>query len=331
MHKGLKTTMCRNEKADRKDDNKMKKIPIVMDCDPGSDDALAILMVHAAENIDLRAITTVAGNLNREITAQNALNIVEYFNIGVPVAKGSYPIMKKFEALDVSIMGEGGLGNAVLPKAKGEYSPYHSVELLHKEIQKAPGEIVILATGPLTNVALLLSVYLEDRELIKEIVIMGGAVYEGNHTPRTEFNIYTDAEAAKIVFQSGIPIKMIGTDVTYRTPVTKSDLECLLSNDKKVSKFIGDLMFYPGDDKRPFPEEGIFIWDGLAAAALICPECMEYKHVYVDVETRGELTYGETVADMNHYLKQVPNTHIAMECKKYMFLSLLQKTIEAIE
>ena len=269
--------------------------------------------------------------MNREITAKNALDIVEYFNIGVPVAKGSYPIMKKFEALDISIMGAGGLGNAVLPEAKGEYSPYNSVELLHREIQKAPGEIVILATGPLTNVALLLSVYLEDRELIKEIVIMGGAVYDGNHTPRTEFNIYTDAEAAKIVFQSGIPIKMIGTDVTYGTPVTKKDLECLLSNDKRVSKFIGDLMFYPGDENRPFPEEGVYIWDGLAAAALICPECMEYKHVYVDVETRGELTYGETVADMNNYLKKAPNTHIAMECKKYMFLSLLQKTIDTIE
>lgn len=309
----------------------MKKIPIVMDCDPGTDDALAMLMVHAAKNIDLRAVTTVAGNLNREVTAQNALDITEYFGIPAPVAKGSYPIMKKFEALDISVMGEGGLGNAALPKAQGEFSPYNSVELLHREVQKAAGEIVILATGPLTNVALLLSVYLEDRELIREIVIMGGAVYYGNHTPRTEFNIYTDAEAAKIVFQSGIPIKMIGTDVTYRTPVTRTDLDCLLSDGKRVSKFIGDLMFYPGDGERPFPEEGIYIWDGLAAAALICPECMEWKHVYVDVETKGELTYGETVADMDHYLKQPPNVHIAFGCDKEKFIGIIQKTISAID
>ena len=309
---------------------KMKRIPIVMDCDPGTDDALAMLMVHGAENIDLRAITTVAGNLNRETTAQNALNIAEYFDIPAPVAKGSYPIMKKFEALDTSIMGAGGLGNAVLPKAQREFSPYNSIELLHREIQKAPGEIVILATGPLTNVALLLSVYLEDRELIKEIVIMGGAVYHGNHTPRTEFNIYTDAEAAKIVFQSGIPIKMIGTDVTYRTSVTKSDLDSLLAGGKRISRFIGDLMFYPGSEQHPFPEEGIYIWDGLAAAALICPECMEWKHVFVDVETRGLLTYGETVADMNNYLKQPPNVHIAFRCNKDIFIGIIRKTIEKI-
>lgn len=308
----------------------MDKKIVVMDCDPGNDDALALLMIYAAENIDLRAVTTVAGNLNRDITAKNALELVEYYNMDLPVSKGCYPIMKKYEALDISIMGAGGMGNAVLPPAKGSHSTLNSVELLHREVQKARGEISILATGPLTNVALLVTVYPEDRELIKEIVMMGGAVEGGNHLPRTEFNIYTDAEAAKIVFQCGVPVKMIGTDVTYRTPVMKEELDELLSTPNKTAALIGDLMFYPGSKERPFPREGLYIWDALAAAALINPDCMVWKHQYVDVETRGDITYGETVVDISNYLKRTPNTHVAYECKKEMFLSMVQKTIEKL-
>lgn len=308
----------------------MNKIPVIMDCDPGNDDALALLMAFAADNIDLRAVTTVAGNLNRDITAKNALEMVEYFDMNLPVAKGSYPIMKKFEALDISIMGASGMGNAVLPKAKGSYSKLTSVELLHQEIIKAPGEIQILATGPLTNIALLISVYPEVREMIKGITIMGGAVDGGNHTPRTEFNIYTDAEAAKIVFQSGIPMRMIGIDVTYRTPVYEEELKELLACNNKTAKFIGDLMFYPGTKERPFPKEGLFIWDALAAAAIINPDCMTWKYHYVDVETRGDITYGETVVDVCNYLKREPNTYVAYECKKEEFFTMIRNTIKKL-
>ncbi len=308
----------------------MKKVPVIMDCDPGNDDALALIMVHAAENIDLRAVTTVAGNLNRDITAKNGLEIAEYFNMKVPVSKGCYPIMKKFEALDISIMGAAGMGNAVLPQAKGSYSPLNSVELLHQEIRKAPGEIQILATAPLTNIALLLSVYPEVRDMIKGITMMGGAVEGGNHTPRTEFNIYTDAEAAKIVFQSGIPIRMIGIDVTYRTPVYEEELDELLACRNKTAKFIGDLMFYPGTKERPVPQEGLFIWDALAAAAVINPDIMTWRHHFVDVETRGEITYGETVVDVKNYLKKKPNTHVAYECNKQEFFQMIRYTIEKL-
>lgn len=305
----------------------MQKTPIVMDCDPGTDDALAMLMVAAAENIELKAITTVAGNLNKSMTSYNARKITDYFGINVPIGEGAYPLMKKFEPLDVSINGVSGLGDAVLPEPIREIDQRPSVQILYEEAVKAKGELQILATGPLTNVALLISEYPECRKLIKRIVLMGGAVSGGNLTPKAEFNIYTDAEAAKIVFQSGIPITMIGLEVCYATPVYKEDLRKLLENGGKTSEFIAGIMYYPGNEQKPFPEEGLFIYDALAAVAIIDPEAVKAENYYVDVETRGEITYGQTVVDVNHYLNQKPNTLVAFECDKNKFLKMIQNTI----
>jgi pyrimidine-specific ribonucleoside hydrolase len=157
---------------------------------------------------------------------------------------------------------------------------------------------------------------------------MGGAVSGGNITPKAEFNIYTDAEAAKIVFQSQIPITMIGLEVCYATPVYKEDLSKLLDKGGKAADFIAGIMYYPGSKSKPFPEEGLFIYDALAAVAIIDPEAVKTEAYYVDVETRGEITYGQTVVDTNHYLKQEPNTLVAYECDKNKFLSMIQNSID---
>lgn len=305
----------------------MTKIPVIIDCDPGTDDALAILMVAAAKNIDLKAITTVAGNLNKSMTSYNARKIADYFQINVPVSEGAYPIMKKYEPLDISICGVSGLGDAVLPEPKISIDERTSVQLLYQAALEAKGELQILATGPLTNIALLLSEYPDVRPLIKKIVLMGGAVYGGNLTPKAEFNIYTDAEAAKMVFQSGIPITMIGLEVCYDTPIYKEELSKLLENHGKATDFIAGIMYYPGNETRPFPEEGLFIYDALAAAALINPEIIQANTYYVDVETKGELTYGQTVVDVVNYLKQKPNTLVAEHFDKQKYLDMVEETI----
>lgn len=305
----------------------MKKRPVIMDCDPGTDDAMALLMINAAPELELIAVTTVAGNLNREITAMNALKIVSYFKMGVPVSAGAYPMMKKFEPLDISIMGASGMGKAQLPDPEESLDKLSSVELLHQKIRESAGEAEILATGPLTNLALLFIQYPEIRGMIRRIVIMGGAVEGGNLTPKAEFNIYTDAEAAKIVFQSGVPIIMAGLDVSYKTPVFKEDMALITLGKGKAARFMGDIMFYPGDEKHPFPEDGIFIYDALAAAAIIDPTCMEIQEMYVDVETKGELTYGETVCDVHGYLNKTANTGVAVRCDKAKFLRRLRDTV----
>jgi pyrimidine-specific ribonucleoside hydrolase len=305
----------------------MKKKPIIMDCDPGTDDALALLMVAAADNIELRAITTVAGNLNKAMTSYNARKMADYFSIKVPIGEGAYPLMKNFEPLDISICGVSGLGDAVLPEPVRDIDARPSVQILYQEAVEAKGELEILATGPLTNLALLIREYPQVKELIKQIVLMGGAVTGGNITPKAEFNIYTDAEAAKIVFQSGIPITMIGLEVCYETPVYKEELGRLLARGGKAADFIAGIMYYPGNESRPFPEEGLFIYDALAAVAIIDPGAMKAKAYYVDVETKGEITYGQTVVDTCNYLKQEPNTLVTYECDKDKFLKMIEQSI----
>lgn len=306
----------------------MTKIPVIIDCDPGTDDALAILMVAAAKNIELKAITTVAGNLNKSMTSYNARKIADYFHINVPISEGAYPIMKKYEPLDVSICGVSGLGDAVLPEPKVLIDKRTSVQLLYQCALEAKGELQILATGPLTNLALLLSEYPDARSLIKKIVLMGGAVDGGNLTPKAEFNIYTDAEAAKIVFQSGIPITMVGLEVCYDTPIYKEELRKLLARPGKVIDFIAGILYYPGNETRPFPEEGLFIYDALAAAALINPEIAKVNAYYVDVETKGEITYGQTVVDIHNYLNQKPNTLVVEQIDKLKYLTMVEETIQ---
>jgi pyrimidine-specific ribonucleoside hydrolase len=304
----------------------MKKI--VIDCDPGTDDALAILMAAAAENIEIKAITAVAGNLNKTITFYNARRIAEYFGLKVPVGEGAYPIMKVFEPLDVTINGVSGLGDAIIPEPVRPVDERTSVQILYEEAVKAEGELQILATGPLTNIALLITEHPEVRKLIQRIVLMGGAVTGGNITPKAEFNIYTDAEAAKIVFRSGIPLTMIGLEICYDTPVYKQDLDELLKKGGKAADFIAGITYYPGSEARPFPKEGLYIYDALAAAAIIDPEAIEAKPYYVDVETRGEITYGQTVVDTENYLKQPPNTLVALHCDKNKFLDMVRKAID---
>lgn len=305
----------------------MIKRSVVIDCDPGTDDALAILLVAAAKEIEIKAITTVAGNLNKSMTSYNARKIADHFHLDVPVAEGAYPLMKKFEPLDISICGVSGLGDAILPEPTRAIDKRSSVQVLYQAVMEKQGELEILALGPLTNIALLISEYPEVRTLIKRITLMGGSVIGGNITPKAEFNIYTDAEAAKIVFQSGIPITMIGLDVCYDTPIYKEDLERLLDQGGKAAEFIAGIMYYPGSEKRPFPKEGLFIYDALAAVALIVPEAMECKAYYVDVETKGEITYGQTVVDTENYLKKEPNTLVAYRCDKDCYLELIKKAI----
>ena len=305
----------------------MIKKPIIIDCDPGTDDAVAILIAAAAENIDIKAITTISGNLDKSITTYNARKIASCFGINVPIGEGGYPLMKEFEPLDVSVFGESGLGDAVLPEPAIDIDPRTPVQIMYNEAVKADGKLEILAIGPLTNIALLIREYPQVRNLISRIVLMGGAINGGNITPKAEFNIYTDAEAAKIVFSSAIPITMVGLDVCYDTPVFKQELEYVLEEGGKAAEFISGAMYYSGSNARPFPREGLFIYDALAALAIIDPKAVQAKEYYVDVETKGEISYGQTVVDTENYLKKEPNALVALHCDKHKFLRMIKKTV----
>lgn len=305
--------------------------PVVMDCDPGTDDALAILMVVAAPEIDLLALTTVAGNVPAELTARNALALAEWLGLDVPVTAGARPLMRSYEPLDPKIMGTGGLGAAHLPEPTRTLDPRTSVELLYECALEHPGELEILATGPLTNVALLFAEHPDARELVRGVTLMGGSVNGGNTTPAAEFNIYTDAEAARIVFRSGVPLTMVGLDVCYQNRMRGADFERLARGYGELGRFVGELFFWPDGGARPFPEErGVPVFDALAAAALIDPACVSCERLHVDVETAGELTYGETVVDVGGRLGLPANVDVVMGCDHDRFLALVEDSVRRL-
>lgn len=303
------------------------KIPVIMDCDPGTDDALAMLMVFAAPNIEMRAVTTVAGNQNIEKNTANALKITDYFSLDTTVAQGAYPIMKRFEAAPEWINGASGLGSAWLPQTARKAVMDSAVEVIYREAGLLGGKLNLLATGPLTNIALLFCIHPDVKKLIQRITLMGGACYGGNATPCAEFNIYTDPEAAKIVFGSGVPITMVGLDACYKTPLYAGELEQLYALHSKTSDFVCGLMNYKGADCTPVDDRGIVMFDALAAAALIDPSVISGRHAFVDVETKGEFTSGKTLVDIDNLLKRPANTLVALNSDREKFWGLIQKTV----
>ena len=301
--------------------------PVVIDCDPGNDDALAILMVAAAPELSLCGISTVAGNVCAERAAANGLALASWLGLDVPVTKGAYPLVKPYEPLDPSIMGTGGLGATKLPEPSRSFDPRTSAELLWDCAREHAGSLEILATGPLTNLALLLREHPEARGMIKQIVLMGGSVSSGNTSPVAEFNIYTDAEAARVVFGSGIPLTMVGLDVCYEHRLVAADFDRLLACGGPMGQFVADLFFYPEGGPRPFTERGVPVFDSLAAAALIDPACVGAESYYVDVETKGELTYGQTVVDVRGRLHREPNVAVVTSCDHNRYLELVENAV----
>lgn len=304
-----------------------KRRPVVVDCDPGTDDALAILMVAAAPELELTAVTTVAGNVSAEQTAANALALAEWRGLRVPVTAGASPLMRPHEPLDPTIMGTGGLGEARLPRPEGALDPRSSAELLYDRACEHAGELEVLAIGPLTNLALVLMEHPDARELLRRVVVMGGSVNGGNTTPVAEFNVHTDAEAARVVFRSGVPLTMVGLDVCYQNRLRGEDFARLADGHGELGRFVGDLFFWPGDESRPFPERGVPVFDALAATALIDEGCVETERLHVDVETAGELTYGETVVDERGVLGLPPNVDVVRSCDRGRFWELLERAV----
>jgi inosine-uridine nucleoside N-ribohydrolase len=309
----------------------VSKRPVIVDCDPGNDDALAILMVAAAPNIKLVALSTVAGNLPPSRTAKNALLLADWLGLKVPVTSGSYPLLRKYKPLDPSIMGAAGLGSSHLPESSRQLDPRTSVELLYDYAKTYAGELEILATGPLSNIALLLMEHPDACKLIRQIVFMGGSIDGGNTSPVAEFNIHEDAEAARIVFHSGIPLTMVGLDVCYKNRMKAEDFRLLMKEGGRIGNFVGELFFYPGTIDKPFPSYGIPVFDSLAAAVIIDSDCATYKFLHVDIETTGEFTYGETVVDIKNRLGLDANTNVVMSCDRKRYLELVLQAVHCFK
>jgi purine nucleosidase len=267
---------------------------VIIDTDPGTDDALALMMALNSPDLDVQGITTVGGNATLAHTTRNALRLMEYLGaVGIPVAVGAARPMHHSFTYAYHFHGSAGLG-VRLPAPKSKVHAAPAVQLIHDSVSAFPKEVIILAIGPLTNIAKVLLKHPNLSEQIADIVVMGGAVeVPGNITPHAEFNIYDDPWAANIVFSSGVPITLVGLDVTHQTYFHRDEGPRWFAGKSKSSQLSNRILnnrFSARPDLNEF-----HLHDPLAVAALIESDILTYRHANVSVVTEGEAR-GRTVA-----------------------------------
>lgn len=285
-----------------------RKIPVIIDCDPGHDDAMAILWTLASDRLELKAVTTVAGNQTIEKVTANAIKVLtKAHRTDIPVAMGAKaPLIRKLVVGGEVVHGNSGLEGPVLPECGFEPCGLSALELLIKTLEESAEKITLIPIGPLTNIATLFIVRPDLKEKIERLSIMGGGAYMGNWTPAAEYNIWADPEAARVVFNSGLPIIMSGLDVTHKAYITREENEILRAQGNEISVFAAELIDYFSRyhyEVEGFP--GCTMHDPTAVAALIYPEIFVGKTCNVDVELSGELTTGMTVVDTIGYQEKI--------------------------
>lgn len=309
----------------------MNKIPIIIDCDTGTDDAVAIVAALYSTAFDVRAITTVAGNVPLVYTSQNTLDLVHYLGFDTPVAVGAAkPILGEIIGACDGTHGDTGLGTLVLPKAKANFYEKNAVETIIEHARALNGELIVVPIGPMTNIAHALMTYPELTRLIRQIVFMGGAMRGGNMTNTAEFNAWVDPEALSIVLKSGIPCKMIGLDVTEKAVLNKEDAEYFRSLGTRAGQVVADLLEFMLSRFKKGGED-VYMHDGLAVAVAAVPEIVSTRKYVVDCECRGTYTRGHTYVATNQlFFKkgEVPeNCEVALELDLPRFKQFLKSAI----
>jgi inosine-uridine nucleoside N-ribohydrolase len=298
--------------------------PILIDCDPGHDDAIAILLALASPEVELLGITTVSGNTTLPNTVTNALKVLEFVGrTDVPVAAGAErPLVRELHVA-AHVHGESGLDGPELPASASEPVEQHAVDFL---VEHVTPETVLVPVGPLTNVALAL-----DRGIRPaQIVLMGGAIAEGNMTPAAEFNIWADPEAAQRVFHSGLDVTMIGLDVTHAALLTPAWAE-RFRDAGRVGIFVAELVeFFKQYHARTYGWDGAPIHDAVALAHAFRPGIVTTERMNVEVELESELTRGRTVADRWHRTERKPNANVGVDIDADAFFGLLLERIATL-
>lgn len=305
----------------------MNKIPIILDGDPGHDDAIAWVLANASPVLDIKAVTTCCGNQTIEKTTYNALRICTLINLHVPTAKGRVRPLIADAIIAPTVHGESGLDGPELPEPDFDVVDMDAVALMAKIIRESDEPITLVPTGPLTNIAAFLLAHPELKCNIKQISLMGGGVEFGNWTPAAEFNILVDPEAADVVFKSGIPIIMSGLDVTEKAMIFPEDFERIRALDNPVAIIVAEWLEFFYEFHRTLGYEGAPVHDAVAVAALIKPEIMVSKELFVDVETTGDFCKGATIADFNNLLGKTPNAKVLTGIDRRAFVDLLVESI----
>lgn len=307
------------------------KRTIIIDCDPGIDDAIAILMALAAPEIDVIGITTVSGNVGVDTTTRNALALLALAGKRIPVARGSDRALVIEPRRAESVHGADGLGGVRLPDPAYPAEAMPAWEFIRDRAEHCGGAIEIVAIGPLSNIAMAISAYPKIRKQIGAIHLMGGSAGLGNATAAAEFNIYADPHAAAAVFQSGIPITMFGLDVTNRATLTQSDLETLRTLGGKVIAPCCSMLDHYLRAYRTFGRDTLALHDPLVIAWLIDQSLVTLKPYRVDVETDGQYTTGKTVVDVHGVTRLPPNAQVGVDLDAAGFLALMTRLLRSYD
>ncbi|WP_144794639.1 nucleoside hydrolase [Kocuria palustris] len=273
---------------------------VIIDCDPGVDDALALMLAHGSPELDVAAVTVVGGNQTLEKVTRNALALTEAIGLEAPVAAGAANPLERAPQTAGHVHGDSGLGQLVLAEPQTRLSEEHAVDLITRELlDSEPDSLTIIALGPLTNLALAAQKAPEIVERVHEIVLMGGAIADGNITPVAEFNVAVDPEAARIVFGAGWPVTMIGLDVTHRAVATLDVERSFAHLGTDAGQIAVDLIAsYRASyqDNQDFSDPPCH--DPVAVARVIRPELVTVRRAPIGIECSGELTTGMTVVDL---------------------------------
>jgi len=276
-------------------------VPVVVDCDPGVDDAVALLLALAAPEVDVRAVTAVAGNASLDVVTANAARVLDLAGArpDLPLARGAAgPLGRARRERDASVHGAGALCGLDLSPSHRQVRDASAVEVLARAAAERPGELVLVALGPLTTVAALLALHPEAAADLREVVLMGGAAFcEGNTTPSTEFNLRCDPDAARRVTESGVPLRVVPLDATQRALVGPETTEPLMASRDARGRAVGQLLQHLSTRRRADDEPAAAVHDALAVAAVLDPSLCTWVEGGVRVETSGELTRGELVVD----------------------------------
>jgi inosine-uridine nucleoside N-ribohydrolase len=311
-----------------------QRTKILIDCDPGHDDAVAILF--AARHMDLLAVTTVHGNNTLENTTRNALRVAELAGIDVPIAAGCATPLLSAANVPVSLHGKCGLDGVELSNPKCKPLADHAIDVIIDIASKHRGELVLASIGPETNIAMALKREPKLSSWVREITIMGGSATLGNVTPAAEFNIYCDPEAAAIVFGCGVPIRMVGYNVTRVTGFDRSDVSRMKTSGLRVASVVADLVaFYLDKQTATFDLKLAPMHDVCAVVPYVAPDLIRYLETSVTIELRGEYTRGMTVCDLRNiqpsyaelYSAKKSNARIALEANSRAIIDLVVDTI----
>ena len=305
---------------------------IIIDTDPGVDDALAFLLALASPEIQLEALTTTQGNVTLDKATRNAISVLELAHAShIPVASGCMlPLVQPLRA-SAYVHGESGLGDAQLPEPQVKPVAQHAVDYLIERVLAEPGAISIFPIGPLTNIAMAIRKEPRFAEAVKELVIMGGAILEhGNVTPQAEFNIYVDPHAAHIVFHAGIPITLIPLDVTHKCLLLQEHVDRLMQIRSPISRFIRDVIQVYIKYSSDFGYFGCALHDPLTLATIIAPDLLTLKEYHVDVDISGGVSMGKTFADIINVTKKPANMKVAMDVRGQDFIELFLQRMESL-